>query len=271
MALATIIEGPTVTNIGTPFNPLGPNLPFRLALFNNITYSLTREDYHNGFIQFQTVFFISVAISNTVGIGFAEGAVNRREYGSYAISNQSGGVTKGGKLEYLNQAIVITSAQYPLARNASSRLRKQVLSIRPRFLMSNSAATNWPLNGVMAVAPGTTASTGTVAPGGGILTASGSFNNNGLTSAQIVAGSRTMKFDINDGVFETIDLEPPTGQYTGTPTNTLANIGEETKLDIYLLPGAVGTINKRVMKLGEPLGVEPSIGVAYVPGVFPAP
>lgn len=271
MALATIIEGPTSTGIGNQVTTTGPNLPFRAKYFNNIVYTLTREDYMAGSIQFQTVFYISVSISAPSGIGSADGAVLRRDYGSYAVSCLAGGVTRGGKLEYKKQAIIITSPQYPLARNSSARLRKMVLGVRPRFLISNAAATAWPLQGVMAVAPGTTSTTGTVAPGGGILTATGSFSNNGATSAQIIAGSRSINFDVRDGLLDLIEVEPPAGQYTGTPTNTLGNVAAETSLDIYLLPGAVGTIEKTVIKLGEPLGIEPAIGTPYAPGVFPTP
>jgi hypothetical protein len=269
MAVATIITGPTSQTIGNALAVGSANLPYRLALFPTVNYTPTEEDYFTGVIQFQTIYDINVSIVSNAGIGSAEGAVLRREYGSWAIQALGGGVMRSGKLEFLNQAIIITSQQYFLARNEAARQKAIVLADRPRFNISNSVTAGGSITGQVSTAAKAINLSGTVAPGGGILTAAGTVAASGGSPVSITQPLRGLKTDVTDGSLKLITAEAGVNGFPADPIATLGNVCAEARLDIYLLPGATGSIERTTIKLGEPFGTAPSVGSPYTPGTFP--
>lgn len=273
MPLSNSIYKPVPESIGNDLIVGSPNPPFTSSYFLNFPYSLESRDYFAGQFQLLYCFGIVVFINPLADFGSSNRNPIRQIYGEATIENLNGQIIQRFDLEYASQQLQFTSPQIALSRNEAARPKSLVLASRPRFALSNANSLGYTIAGRFAP-PALTYN------GGGVITGTtaATFTETG-NIFQAVTGQpsidippRSFKLDVQDGDISFTQRNEDGTYYISTPVNNLGDTWRPSKLNLYMLPGATGTLNIEVFKLIEQGQGNPNAFPPYTPNtVFPLP
>lgn len=272
MPLSTRIYLPTPVGIGTPLTIGQPNPPFLSEQFLNFPYSIESRDYFAGSIRFLYLFSFAVLINPLADLGSSNRNPIRQRYGEATIENLNGQIIQRYDLEYTSQQIQYLGHPITFSRNEAARPKRYLLGSRPRFDIRNASSLGFTIAGRFAP-PALTYN------GGGAIagTTAATFTETG-TIFQAATGQPSIdipfnqfKLDVRDGDISMVEGVENGDYYINTPVNNLGDTWRPAKINLYMLPGATGSLQIEVYKLTEQAEGNPRPPVYIPTTVFPLP